>query len=143
MIEELEQAANDLLAAPLPDNDVDVAGRLGHVIQKLSGYRRGLIAEITEPTAGEHYRASFGRRATRSYNTAAILKAFADQGVALSDLVSKDVARINWRWSELKEFAYHSGVQMVIAPNEIEDLGDVDGPLVGEVWTDDVRIEGK
>jgi len=142
-MDRLEHEVDQLIDSPLPDNAVDIAGRLGHVIGKLSAYKRALLSEVTEPTDGKEYRAAFSRSAKRSYNTAAILKSFDDAGVDLKALRAADVVRLQWRWTELKAEAYKAGVTLSIAPRELGDDGDLDEPMIGEVWEDSIRLEGK
>jgi hypothetical protein len=140
----IERAAEELINRPIPSDEeaVDMAGRLAYVIGKLNAYKRALLAEVSGPVTGSQYRTVTGRKASRSYNTASILSRFDAAGVSLHDLRAADAVRLNWRWSELKKTAYDSGVTLSIAPREIEDDGDVEAPMVGEVWTEDVRIEG-
>ena len=137
----LANEVNRLINQPPPSEGeaVDLAGELAYIIQQLGAYKRSLLDEVTL-AEGEKYRTVQSRRASRSYNTAALIKAF---DADFANLLASDVVRLQWRWSELKKYAYQRGVTLSIAPREIEDAGEVDGPLVGEVWTDDYKLEGK
>lgn len=138
----LAYEATQLINQPPPSEGeaVDLAGDLAYIIQQLSAYKRSLLDEV-RLAEGERFRTVQSRKASRSYNTAAILSAFDHD---LHALLDADAVRLSWRWTELKRYAYQAGVTLSIAPREIEDTGEVDGPtLVGETWTDDYRLEGK
>lgn len=140
MLEELERAAAEL--RPPSEGDADWLGRLDKVIRNLTELKRAVMAELAGPVRGSEYQVTEGRSASRSYNTAAILSAFGARGYELRDLLAVDAVRLSWRWSELKKAAAMANVDLHIAHHEIDDQGEIDGPLVGEVWRSQYRIEG-
>lgn len=138
----LNYEVDQLVKQPIPTDSeaVDLAGELAHIISKLSTYKRALLSEVPGPVDGEKYRTVVSRSARRSYNTAAILSAFDND---LRSLISADAVRLQWRWTQLKDEARKRDVTLVVAHHEIEDEGEVDGPMIGEVWSDQVKVEGK
>lgn len=143
MLDQLETLTRRIRTLEIADDreTADVIGRLTKIIGDLIAYKRDLISELPGPVVGAVYQVTEQNKAKRSYNTAAIVSAFAAQDVSLSDLVRADVARISWQWTKLKAVAYANGVEMRIASGEIEDTGEVGGPLVGEVWESSMRSE--
>ena len=138
---DLEKAAD---AVELPtSNEADWLGRLDKIIRDLNGLKRAVLDELPGPVDGDEYRVVEQRKATRSYNTAAILSRFAEKDVTLRELIGRDAARLNWHWTGLKNASQAEDVNLTIAHHEIEDEGELDGPLVGEVWSSYYRIEGK
>jgi hypothetical protein len=142
LLNQIEAEVNKLAEAPYPSDDeaVDAIGQLARISKKVNDYKRGLMAELPGPTTGIEYRAVQKRKGTRSYNTGALLSAFAEQGVTIHDLRAEDAVRLTWRWTELKRAAYVSGVTLRIAPREIEDTGEVDGPMIGETWSEEISV---
>jgi hypothetical protein len=138
-LDRIESALSELTKAPPPPGVADVVGRLAHISRWVNEIKRDLLAEAG-PERGMSYQLVGSRAATRSYNTPALIAAFAAEGVGLPDLVQGDVVRLDWRWTELKRAAYDAGVTLRIAPREIAD-DDLDGPMVGEVWRDELRVE--
>lgn len=138
---DLEKAVD---AVELPSsNEADWLGRLDKIIRDLSQLKRTVLDELPGPVDGEEYRVVEQRKANRSYNTAAIHQAFASKGLDIFDLIRQDAARLSWHWTGLKRAAESEDVDLTIAHHEIEDEGELGGPLVGEVWTSYYRIEGK
>lgn len=133
----LAAAADRLISEPPPENPVDLIGELGHIISKLNNYRRALLAETGE-AEGERYRIVAGRKARRSYNTAALVAA-----LGLKPILDADAARLTFRWTELRRLAMAEGITLSIAGREVSDYGDLEEPMVGEIWQDDYRVEGK
>ena len=140
-MDELERAATDL-QLPAVGDEADWLGRLDKVLRKLRDKRKTVLDELDGPTAGEAYRVAENRSASRSYNTAGLLSSFADKGWTLQDLTRADAVRLSWRWTELKRAATQADVTLSVAQHEIGDDGDVDAPLVGEVWKSRYQVEG-
>lgn len=146
-LDRIEAELRELIAQPYPtDVEVpDVVGRLAAISLKVNGLKRDLLAEVSEPSQGEHYQIVGFRKADRSYNTAAILAEFADApggGWGISELRKLDAVRLTWRWTELKRAVHEAGVGLRITSREIDDDGDMDAPMVGEVWSDDWQVKG-
>ena len=138
---DLEKAVD---AVELPSsNEADWLGRLDKIIRDLTQLKRTVMDELPGPVDGNEYRVVEQRKANRSYNTAAILADFDERGIGLRDLLRRDAARLSWHWTGLKRAAESEDVDLTIAHHEIEDEGEMDGPLVGEVWKSYYRIEGK
>lgn len=144
MLEELESLVRKLPTLEIADDreTADVIGRLNKIAGDITYYKRQLLDEMAGPAQGAVYRVTESRRGKRSYNTAALVKAFDDKGVSLAELARSDVARISWQWSKLKRHAYEAGVELSIAPYEIEDIGDLDSALIGETWETVQKVEG-
>lgn len=144
-IDDIVDTVNHLERLPMPPIglDVDIVGRLRFAGRRVNGLARGLETEIEPGTEGDEYKATTGRKARRTYNTGRLIDAFANAGVSFMGLVRDDVIRIGWQWSNLRKAASTYGVTLAITPNEIDDDGDLDGPMVGEVWTTDMRVVGK
>ena len=143
LLNEIEDAIQALEAHPYPSDTeaVDWAGRIGHLISRLNTVKRGLMSEMTGPTRGEAYQIIETNAAERSYNSAAIIKAFADEGLSLPDLIRFDAVRLSWRWTELNRVA-RGKVDLRVTQREIDDTGDVEGPMIGEVWKRKQEIKG-
>lgn len=138
-IEKLETAAAELT---LPEDDVaDWLGRVDAVIRKLSGLKRTTMAELDRPVSGSAYRVTESNSAKRSYNSARIITAFAEKGWTVPDLVNQDAVRLSWHWTGLKQAVRIADVDLHVAQHEVED-GDLDAPMVGEVWKSKYQIEG-
>ena len=100
------------------------------------------MSEVPGPLAGSEYRIASGNRAERSYNTAAILHRFAEKNWQLGDLIRSGAVRLGWQWTALQAAARSAGVDMLITQRELVEDGDVDSPMVGEIWKTDLRVEG-
>lgn len=134
-LDQLRAAAESLLRAmPAEEETADYLGELDHVIRRLTDHKRAILSELPRPVRGSAYSVNETRKGVRSYNTAAIISRFAAQGVSLNELVRNDVARISWQWTNLQRAAQDADVDMHLTHREIEDNGEVDGPMVGEVW---------
>jgi hypothetical protein len=138
----LEQATRNL-ALPKEGEEADWLGRLNKVIRDLNDKKRLVMDELPGPVEGDEYRIVEQNSAKRSYNTAAILHGFQSQGYDLHDLLNMDAVRLSWRWTQLRKAAQMADVELRIAGHEIEDDGDIESPLVGEVWASRMNIEGK
>ena len=131
------------LPAPAEEKVADIVGEVRALEVRLGEWRRGLLVETPEGE-GVNYRVTTGHKATRSYNTAAILYAIdGDPARALRTLRAADVVRLQWRWSQLQRFFASTGRDLVVTNHEITDSGEIDGPMVGQVWEDVTRLEGK
>ena len=140
-MENLEAAAK---ALQLPtENEADWLGRLNKVIRDLSDKKRMVMDELPGPVDGKDYRIVESRSAKRSYNTAGLMASFGAKGWDLPDLLASDAVRLSWRWTELKRVAERADVTLTIAHHEVEDEGEIDSPLIGEVWNSRYNIEGK
>lgn len=141
-MEELERAAK---ALPLPAEgaEADWLGRVTAIIRTLNEKKLTVLDELPGPVDGDEYRVVEANTAKRSYNTAAILARFAAKGYDLTDLIGMRAAQLEWRWTQLKRAAAQADVDLEIAHHEIEDFGEIEGPLVGEVWASPKKIEGK
>lgn len=138
----LEAAAAGLESLPEDSETADYIGRLDKVIRTLQGHRKTIMDELPGPVSGSEYRITEQRWADRSYNTAGLLSKFADRGLGINHLVKLRAVELKWRWTEVKNLLYTSDIDLSIAPREIEDDGEVDGPLVGETWKSRYTVEG-
>lgn len=141
-MEALETAARNL-SLPKEGEEADWLGRISKVISDLNGLKRTVMDELPGPVEGEGYRIVEQNSAKRSYNTAAIVHGFQEKGYDLKDLLNMDAARLTWRWTQLRKAAQMADVELRIAGHEIEDDGDIDSALVGEVWSSRYAIKGK
>ncbi len=140
---ELESAAYRLTRTAIPDEQIaDVAGRTQHVERTLSQFRRLLLAEQDTPVTGSEYAIkSGGRTATRTYSLGSIAYSLM-QGTgwtfleALNELIEQQAVKVTFGWQRLQKVFDDHDVTMRIAKHEITDDGDVDGPHVGEAWSD-------
>lgn len=139
-MEELKEAIN-ALALPALGEEADWLGHVDDLIRRLREKRAAVMSELDAPISGEAYRVTASRNAKRSYNTAAIMAHFADQGWALKDLLEADACRLTWRWSELKRAAVQANVALSIAHHEVNDAGDIEEEMIGEVWASAFRVE--
>lgn len=140
-LRKLEAAAESIRSMPSDEETADYLGRLDFVIRKLTDHKRAVLSETPGPIAGKDYRVIESRYADRSYNTAGLLYSFATQQVAVQDLVRSGVVRLSWQWTKLTRALTDAGLKLTTIPREIEDLGQIDGPLVGEVWKSRLSIE--
>jgi len=125
-----------------PTDDPDELGRIDRLIRDLSGIKRDSLAELSGPVSGSAYRVTEQRKAKRSYNTAAILVAFGKKDLPLMALVHADAVRLTWQWTKLRQMMHGADVDLVLTSREVEDLGDADAPMIGEVWESYYKIEG-
>lgn len=138
----LEAAAAGLESLPEDSETADYIGRLDKVIRTLQGHRKMIMSEVSGPVRGHDYQITSGNRADRSYNTAAILSRFFDKDWELADLIRSGAMKPTWQWTALQAACRAAGVDMVITQRELLEDGDVDGPMVGENWKTDLRVEG-
>ncbi len=146
-LDRIEHETRELTAQPYPPDDeegyvADAVGRLAKIIRDLGTFKRGLMSEVSRPLIGVDYQLTEGRSAKRSYNSAAILSAFEDKGWGIGMLASDDVVRLGWQWTKLKAALTEADITLTIAAHEVEDLGDIDAPMVGEVWDTTYGVEG-
>lgn len=137
----LEAAAAGLSELPDLGEEADYLGRLDKVIRTLNGHKRAILDELPGPVSGTDYRIAESRYAERSYNTAGLLSRFAGAGRSVADLVRDDVVRLSWQWTKLNRAMADADIDLVVTRREIENTGDIDGPLVGEVWKSRFAIE--
>lgn len=138
MLSQIEELVRQLQ----PTDDPDELGRIDRIIRDLTGIKRDSLAELAGPVTGSAYRVTEQRKAKRSYNAAAIVASFADAGWSMQDLLNSEAARIVWQWTALKHAAVAANVEMRIAHQEVESLGEIDAPQIGEVWESYYKIEG-
>lgn len=141
-MDKLERAAAELKLPP-HSHEADWLGRLDRVIRHLRDLRADVIAEMDGPSEGDKYRVTESRRADRSYNTAALLASFAEAGWDTKDVIDSGAAKLTWRWTQLRKALSDAGRPVMVAAREVEDLGDLDEPPIGEVWKSAYRVEGK
>lgn len=141
LLDEYPAAVKDAIMSAKTDEEmVDVIGTVMSVRRRVDSERRMAASEVT-PTAAEHTRAGerhyveVTRSAKRTFNTPSLMKLMQDNGMSLLDLLSYDVLRITWRWTDLKNFADRRDIKLNIAKQEIPELGDSEFQ-VGEYWTD-------
>ena len=141
LLDEYPAAVKDAIMSAKTDEEmVDVIGTVMSVRRRVDSERRMAASEVT-PTAAEHTRAGerhyveVTRSAKRTFNTPSLMKLMQDNGMSLLDLLSYDVLRITWRWTDLKNFADRRDIKLNIAKKEIPELGDSEFQ-VGEYWTD-------
>lgn len=138
----LEAACAGLTELPDLDGTADYVGRLDAVIRSLQGHRKMVMSEVSGPTTGREYRIATSNRAVRSYNTAAILHRFGEKDWQLGDLIRSGAVKLGWQWTALNVAVRTAGVDMTIAQRELVEDGDIEAPMVGEVWKSDLRVEG-
>lgn len=141
-LEDLERAASQLTIPPV-GSEADWLGRVNKILRDIGGTRKLVLDELDGPVAGEDYRVVEGRKADRSYNTAALVAAFEAKHWTLRDLMNADAVRLSWRWTELKRAASDADVTLRIAAHEVTDFGDLDEEMIGEVWKTEFKVEGK
>jgi hypothetical protein len=96
---------------------------------------------------GQQFRTVTTRSCKRSYNTAPILMGVAEvEGFdspldALPFALSAGLLTITWKWTPLDKYSRANGLPLKTVKREIADDGDLDGPWVGEVWTESTRQE--
>lgn len=97
---------------------------------------------------GTGYRTVTSRSAKRTYNTAPILVGIAEAVEGLDGLLDglvygleNGLLTVAWRWTPLQKFAQAHGLPMKVVQHPIADDGDLDGPWVGEKWTESVKQE--
>ena len=130
-----------IMSAKNDEEMVDILGAVMSVRRRVDAERRSAASEVT-PTAAEHVFA--GERHTvevsqttkRSFSTPALMKLMQAKGFTLLDLLDANVLTVSWRWTELKNFAERRSIKLTIAKKEIPELGDADGPQVGEYKED-------
>lgn len=122
------------------DQLADTVGDLRAAERVLADVRRMLMSELTGPVVGERAEVTESRSAKRSYNTSGLLSAFGGFD-ALPRLVSQDVVRVSWQWSNLRRVAAAEDVTLSVASHEIED-GDTEA-LIGEVWESKYEVKPK
>jgi len=125
-----------------PTDDPDELGRIDKIIRDLTLIRKTSLAELERPVTGSAYRVTEQRKAKRSYNAAAIVASFAEVGWTMGDLIQADAARHVWQYTNLKRAAVTANVELRIAHEEVENLGDIEDPQIGEVWSSYYKIEG-
>ena len=142
---DMEASASRLTRTAVPDDLVaDVAGRCQHVERTLAQFRRNLLAEQDTEVDGREYGIrSGGRTAARTYNLAAIAHSLIDERTdittfmeALTELIDQQAVKLSFGWQRLQKVFQDHDVTLRVAHHEIEDDGDVDGPHVGEVWSE-------
>ena len=129
---------NMILDAKDEGERVDILGRVNWLEGRLKEERRLAVTEIDPGTEGKIYRMEQGRVGTRTYNSTSLFAKFADRwGVsilqAIGHLMSQDVIRIEWRWTNFKKIARDLGIDYTLVQREITD-GDIAD--VGETWKD-------
>ena len=138
----LEKAVNSL-ELPGVGEEADWLGRLNFIMGKLNAHKKAVLSELDGPVSGDSYKVYETRWTKRSYNTAALLSAFADSGLELRDLVAAGAVKLSWQWTALRNVARDGFVGLRIAPHEIEEDGDVDAAHVGEVAQSRWKVDTK
>ena len=99
------------------------------------------MSEVSGPVAGHDYRIVVGRESKRSYNDRRLLDVFARSGHNFADLVDRDVLRLSWQWTKMRNLAISEDIGLRIAGHEIDpEAGEADH--VGEIWRDVYKVEG-
>ena len=130
-----------IMSAKTDGEMIDILGTVMDVRRKVDAERRMAATEVT-PTADEHvfagerHTVEVGQTTKRSFSTPALMKLMQEKGFTLLDLLESDVLRVTWRWTELKNFAERRDIKLTIAKKEIPELGEADGPHVGEYKED-------
>jgi len=130
-----------IMSAKNDEEMVDVLGTVMSVRRRVDAERRSAASEVT-PTAAEHvfagerHTVEVSRSAKRTFSTPALMKLMQENGLTLLDLLDYNVLSISWRWTELKNFAERRAIKLNIVKNEIPEMGEADGPQVGEYWQD-------
>lgn len=140
--DQIEALALTDLTGLTDEQIIDLVGLLGGVIAKLSTVKRSLMSELPGPVRGDMYQLVESNTASRTYNSAVILKSFAEQDWTIQDLIRADAVRLSWHWTGLQRAVRQARVMMTVAQQELEDLGDLDGPMVGEVWKSKQEVKG-
>lgn len=149
VLTDIRALVNVLIALPTPTDErvADIIGETRAIEVLLTEWRRGLVVEATaegETVEGEGYRVTVGHKATRSYNTAGLLAAVnPDTHQALRSLRAAGAVELKWRWTQLRRFFASERLELRVVPREVGDDGDLDGPHVGEVWSDTATLQGK
>jgi len=143
-LDQIEAAVADLVRTPYPSDAeaADWAGRLAKISRDVNEYKRGLLSEMSGPVSGSTYRVVESNSAERSYNTASILHRFAEQAWGLIDLVQAGAVRLDWQWTKLQAAAREAKVDLLITHRELAEDGDIDAPMVGEIWKTRQSVEG-
>lgn len=144
VLDELRRQAFKMKTVSVPEAAfADVAGLLREVETVLAEVRKGILNEAVE-CEGEEYDIVVTRRADRTYNAPAIITKMMDKtGRSMSetmiDLMDRGALRYTWQWTALKRVLWKEGIDLIVAPREVGG-GDLDGPLVGEVWVNETRV---
>ena len=130
-----------LLLAEGDEELVDVIGCVRSSISRMTDMRRQAENEILPDQdlrvlAGSEYMVEVTRKADRSYNTPALMKTFQANGITLGDLLDANVLTLSWRWTELVRYMDRNELDMRKVASEIPNMGDPDGPHVGQIWKD-------
>lgn len=140
------EAATVGLDLPAEGQEADYIGRLDKVIRSLQGHRKTIMDELPGPVSGKAYRIVEERYSERSYNTQRLFGAFMEAGVGYNDfgnliqeLMARDVIRLSWQWTKMRNLAIKEDIGLRIAGHEVES-GEADH--VGEVWKSRYKVEG-
>ena len=137
-IDQIQKLADGLY----PTSDPDELGRLDRAIRSLTEIKRTSLAELEAPVDGKEYKVTESRSAKRSYNSAAIIASLSRADIGVKDILNSDAARLSWRWTELKRLFNQANLPLTTIGHEVEDLGEIDEPHVGEVWESYYQIKG-
>ena len=101
---------------------------------------------IHPKVVGTEYRTVTSRSAKRSFSTAPILVGISEaEGIGpvegLMFAIDQGLAAMTWKWTPLKKYVLAKGLPMRVVEHPIPDDGDLDGPWVGELWSESVRQE--
>lgn len=121
---------------------IDRVGEVAVLISKLTTIKRSLMSELAGPVRGESYQLVESNAAQRSYNSAGLLVRFTERGWTLPDLIRTGAVKLTWQWTNLQRATREAAVDLTITHREIGDDGEIDGPLVGEVWKTKQEVKG-
>ncbi len=136
-----------VMAARNPSDMVDVLGTVNSAAGRANEEKRLAASELESGSIGNRWSVEIGRRATRNYNTLALMKDIYNGGVTIMDLIELDVVRIQWQWSNLRKLFDQSETMPKLRITQ----GDMGDSHVQEDWKDgypkytpltDVKIEG-
>jgi hypothetical protein len=122
----LDQAVKD---DPSDGNYTDLAALMRSQSAKAASLKRSLVSEIPAgvQTQGQRYTMTQDEKTTRSYSSQKLLADFLanDEGTGLvallRQLITLDVVKLTWSWTNVRKYAYDQRLALVIAPHAITD----------------------
>ena len=118
---------------------VDMLGAGNRLEQSMKELRRTAAVELEGGMTGENFRFVQGKESVKTYNSHALLPAFAEAtGMSVLEtmlyLLQEGAVVLEWKFQKLEALAFKHDVTLTIASHDIED-GDPEH-LIGKRWKD-------